>query len=234
MQYNRLLYQHLVLPINLIMGDYIHLLPFWLVLFFFSVVMHEMAHGYAALKSGDDTASLMGRITLNPLPHIDPIGTVVLPLILIISGTGIIFGWAKPVPINPYNFYNYRQGMIKVSLAGVLTNFAIATVLAIVVYMINISGFHTTREGANIIILLTGVASINIILGIFNLIPVPPLDGSNLLSVLLPDDIAQSYDRLKPYGFFIIIILFMIGILGFIILFFGNILYRLLFMGLPL
>ncbi len=234
MQYYRILYQSLVVPLSLLMGEFIHLLPLWIVLFFFSVVMHEIAHGYAALKCGDDTASLMGRLTLNPIPHIDPVGTILLPLMLIIFRAGIIFGWAKPVPINPYNFYNYRDGMIKVSLSGVMTNFAIATLLAAFVYIINITGLQNTAAGANIIVLLTATASINIILGVFNLVPIPPLDGSNFLSVILPDDLARKYESIKPYGFFIIIFLFMLGILGFVIMFFGNIIYRLLFMGLPL
>ncbi len=234
MQYYRILYQSMVVPLSLLMGEFIHLLPLWIVLFFFSVVMHEVAHGYVALRCGDDTASLMGRLTLNPIPHIDPVGTILLPLMLIVLRAGIIFGWAKPVPINPYNFYNYRQGMIKVSLSGVLTNFIIAAVLAAFVYLFNLTGFHETTAGANLIILFTATASINIILGIFNLVPIPPLDGSNFLSVMLPDNLARFYESIKPYGFFIIIILFMLGILGSIILFFGNILYRLMFMGLPL
>ncbi|MGM0568298.1 MAG: site-2 protease family protein [Elusimicrobiota bacterium] len=227
---NYIIYQSIFAPLRLIGNMW----PMLAVFFFFSVIMHEVAHGYAAMRSGDDTARLMGRLTLNPIPHIDLIGTILVPAFLIISRAGVIFGWAKPVPINPYNFRNIKEGMIKVSLAGVLTNFAIATALSILVYIINLTGLHTSALGGNIIILFTATASVNIILGLFNLVPIPPLDGSNLLSTLLPDDMAQSYEKIKPYGFFIIIFLLFTGILWGIISLFGNLFYRFLFMGLPL
>ncbi len=225
------IYRNIFIPLSLLRGEYVYLMPAWIVLFFFSVVMHEVAHGYAALKNGDSTAKMMGRLTLHPVPHIDLIGTVILPVMLILSGTGIIIGWAKPVPVNPYNFYNYKKGMIKVSSAGVLTNFAIAAILALAVYILHFIRLHNTAAGENIIVLFTALISINIILGIFNLIPVPPLDGSNLLSMILSDEAAMKYERIKPYGFFIIIGLLMFGVVGFIISLFGNLLYRILFIG---
>ncbi len=227
---NYLIYQNIFAPFRF-MGS---LWPFVVVLFFFSVIMHEVAHGYAALKCGDDTAMLMGRLTLNPVPHIDPLGTILLPLLMIIARTGIVFGWAKPVPINPYNFHNLKDGMIKVSISGVLTNFSIAALLAALVYIFNMLGLHNTSTGSGLIIVLTSTASVNIVLGIFNLIPVPPLDGSNLLSALLPPHLSDKYERIKPYGFFIIVFLLFTGIIWYVIALFGNLFFRLLFMGLPL
>jgi Zn-dependent protease len=176
------------------------------VVLLFSVVVHEVAHGYVALRNGDPTAKMLGRLTLNPIPHIDPIGTILLPVLLLMSGAGIIFGWAKPVPVNPLNFRNYRWGEITVSAAGPLSNLALAVLFS---YLLRLGP-------ANLGLMkmaLWGV-QINIFLALFNLIPIPPLDGSHILSILLPRDLARVYAYLEPVGFILILVLFYTGIMG--------------------
>ncbi|MFA4844452.1 MAG: site-2 protease family protein [Candidatus Margulisiibacteriota bacterium] len=166
----------------------------------YSIILHEIAHGKAAELMGDPTARLGGRLTLNPIPHIDPFGTI-LPIILVVIGSPIIFGWAKPVPINPYNFSNYRRGMIWVSAAGILTNLFLAWILATVLKVM-------PDNGSSLVYLLKEVLNygvhINIVLAIFNLIPIPPLDGSKLAAMFLPYEQAAAIERLEPYGMIIL------------------------------
>lgn len=174
-----------------------------LILFFFlifSVVIHEYSHGLAAYHNGDDTAYLMGRLTLNPIAHLDPIGSILLPLFLALT-VGVPFGYAKPVPINPLRFRDYEKGMIMTAAAGCTANF--------------IAGFIFSLLSG----LLSGLASqifemaalINFILCFFNLIPIPPLDGSRLVAVLLPHRIGEIFDRIERYGIFIIYALVFAG-----------------------
>jgi len=167
----------------------------------YSIILHELAHGMVAEMMGDSTARMYGRITLNPVPHLDLFGTL-LPVLLLLSGSPIVFGWAKPVPINPYNFNDYRKGMIFVSAAGVVTNLFVAWILATVVKFLPApdSAFFYALTQA----LLFGVR-INIVLAVFNLIPVPPLDGSKLLSMFLPHQYAEYIYRMEPFGFFILL-----------------------------
>jgi Zn-dependent protease len=172
----------------------------------FSVIVHEVAHGYVALLNGDPTARMLGRITLNPVPHIDPIGTILLPLLLLITHSPILFGWARPVPVNPRNYRNYRWGEISVSAAGALSNLALAVVFAGLLHL----------GGGNLgftQMAFFGV-KINIILALFNLIPIPPLDGSHILAILLPRELARVYAYLEPVGFILILFLFYTGVLG--------------------
>jgi Zn-dependent protease len=180
------------------------------VVLLFAIIVHEVAHGYVALLNGDLTAKLSGRITLNPVPHIDPIGTVLLPLILLISGSRLLFGWAKPVPVNPLNFRNYTWGEITVSAAGPLSNLALAVLFAFLLRLDlgNIGLMKLAYYGV----------SINIFLAIFNLVPIPPLDGSHLVSALLPRDLARLYQHLEPVGFILILVLFYTGILGMVLM----------------
>jgi Zn-dependent protease len=168
------------------------------VVFIFSVMIHEMAHGYVALRNGDPTAKIMGRITLNPLPHIDPVGSILLPLLIFFSGSRFFIGWAKPVPVNPLNYRNYRWGEITVSAAGPLSNLALALGFAFLLRL---------DLGIGLEVLASYGVSINIILALFNLIPIPPLDGSHILSILLPPDLRRLYHHLDQLGFILILIL---------------------------
>jgi Zn-dependent protease len=180
------------------------------VVLLFSVIIHEVAHGYVALLNGDPTARIMGRITLNPGPHIDMVGTIILPLLLLMSHAGILFGWAKPVPVNPLNYRNYRWGEFAVSAAGPGSNLALAVVFSVVLRL--------GLENPGLMQLAYFGVSINILLALFNLIPIPPLDGSHILALFLPRELARLYDYLQPVGFVLILLLFYTGILGAIIM----------------
>jgi len=171
----------------------------------YSIILHEIAHGWVAEKMGDSSARMYGRITLNPIPHLDLFGTL-LPIILMFSGARIIFGWAKPVPINPYNFNDYKKGMIWVSVAGVLTNLFIAWILATLLKLMP----NATNDLAYVFqaVLKYGVR-INIVLAVFNLMPIPPLDGSKLFQMILPYPYSEYIRRLEAYGFFILVLFLM-------------------------
>ena len=178
----------------------------------FSVILHEVAHGWMAERCGDDTARVMGRLTFNPFPHIDPIGSILLPALSIITGAPI-FGWAKPVPVNPYRLNNPHKDMIWVSLAGPLSNVMLAVAAAFGMWLLRTYPLVTHPVSVSIHDLLRLVLVINIILPIFNLVPVPPLDGSKVLMGVLPSHLAFRYSLLEPYGFFIIILLLASGTL---------------------
>jgi len=179
---------------------------------FFSVIIHEVAHGYIAYKRGDSTAKQLGRLTLNPLPHIDILGSIVLPLILMISNMPI-FGWAKPVPVNPARLYNPKRDMLLVSLSGSMANFALAIAAALGMFLIR--NFATSDMPVLIPAyqILQTILIINIVLPVLNLMPIPPLDGSRVIYYLLPTNLAVKYDSISPYGFFIIFALLFTGIL---------------------
>jgi len=181
----------------------------------FAITVHEVAHGWVASKLGDKTAQILGRLTLNPIKHIDMIGTIIVPLILLWLG-GFIFGWAKPVPVNPRNFKNPRHGMALVSIAGPLSNLFMAIIWAIIMKL----GLVLYGRGihAALPVILMGQAGIfiNLILMILNLIPIPPLDGGHFVSSLLPGRIAYYYDRIEPYGFLILLILIATHVLSLI------------------
>lgn len=185
----------------------------------YAVIFHEIAHGFVANRMGDPTARRMGRLSLNPLKHLDPVGT----FMLFIFG----FGWAKPVPVNFANLGNSRKALIAVSAAGVVTNMILAFVALFLLQ------FLKPAAGGIVSTALTYFAYINIILAALNLIPIPPLDGSKILMGVLPPGLQQSLSRLEPYGFFIIIALLFLGVLRPVILFIFNILHGLigLFLG---
>ncbi len=170
-----------------------------LMILFFSIIVHEVSHGYAALRSGDPTAKYSGRLSLNPLRHIDPFGTVILPILLILMGSPFLIGWAKPVPINPYYLSNPKRDMAKIGAAGPLSNLGLAIVFAII--------FRITGTGLLSYFILYAVF-INLLLFLFNLIPVPPLDGSRIVAGFLPHEAYERYMRITPYGFIIVFALF--------------------------
>lgn len=178
-----------------------------IVILLFSVIVHEVMHGLVAKRFGDHTAEQAGRLTLNPLPHIDLFGTILLPALLIISGSPILFGWAKPVPVNPLNFSNLRRGELMVSAAGILANFSLAITAAALFHFLNaLPQTFPFLLGA----LLRFTVTINLVLGIFNVFPIPPLDGSKVLLSQLPYNLAKQYQKLEPYGIFILLILLMV------------------------
>lgn len=179
----------------------------------FSMVAHEYAHGYAALKQGDTTALDEGRLTFNPAKHIDPFMTVILPVSLAVAGLPI-FGGAKPVPVNPANYVHYRRGDIIVSLAGIFTNLMIAIVFVPLVILVGILGQKVVGLAQPLgilqLMLLQGVG-INLILALFNLIPLPPLDGSHVFKYLLPIRLAILYQRMATVGFLLLFALLYFG-----------------------
>lgn len=153
---------------------------FYFVVLIVSIIIHEVAHGYAAYALGDQTAKMAGRLTLNPLPHIDPMGSIIVPLLGVLSPAHVFFGWAKPVPYNPYNLKNQRWGEAIVAFAGVGTNLFIAVLFGLLARFTLSAGMQSFGEAAAIISL------VNLFLGFFNLIPIPPLDGFTFLRGLLP------------------------------------------------
>ncbi len=185
------------------------------------VVCHEVAHGYVAYLQGDSTARLAGRLTFNPVRHLDPMGSLVFILTSIVGG--FIIGWAKPVPVNPYNFRNPRKGMVLVSMAGPGANFALAIVFSLILRALlpQLQG-EESRFTATVIYPLALICragmDVNIILGLFNLIPIPPLDGSKILAGVLPVSLAAPYMQLERYGLIIVILLLATGMLGQVIL----------------
>lgn len=182
----------------------------------FSVVAHEYAHGYAALKQGDTTAQSLGRLTWNPIKHIDPFMTILFPLMLYFgSGGRFVFGAAKPVPVDPRNYRQYRRGDIIVSLAGIATNLALALLCTGLVLLFGYLGtMFPAAQGAFAVAQLMMRLSVilNLALAMFNLLPLPPLDGSHVAKHFMSPSIARQYVRLAPYGFVILILLMVLDI----------------------
>jgi Zn-dependent protease len=204
------------------------ILIFSVIVLIFSVVIHEVAHGAVANSLGDPTAKFAGRLTLNPLKHLDWMGSFFVPLTLLVLGSPILFGWAKPVPINPFNFRDQKYGQVKVALAGVAANFALALVFGTILrFWPEISNPVSTGFYA----LAQEVVVINLILAVFNLIPIPPLDGSHVLFTFLPVSQEDFKIFLQRYGFIflLIVIYFLSPIMDPILQF----LYRLI-VGVPL
>jgi len=182
--------------------------PFVIVLVFFSVVCHEIAHGFLPLRLGDPTAWRMGRLTFNPVSHIDPIGTVVLPALLLITGSPFLLAWAKPVPVDPRYFRNPRKGMMLVGLAGPVTNLVIALAMT---GLLHLAGGMLP---AVVVHTFAMVALMNVLLAFFNLIPVPPLDGSRIVAFFLRGGALRAYAGLERYGIFIVFGLLWLGVVS--------------------
>lgn len=174
----------------------------------FSIVAHEYAHGYAALRQGDQTALMLGRLTFNPIKHLDPVMSVILPLVLAFAGGPILAG-AKPVPVQPRNYRNYKRGDIIVSLAGVATNVVIAVACTLLVFLLGLLPVtESTRETQALLQAMMGWGVvINLMLVMFNLLPVPPLDGSHVMKYLLPPAWSLQYQRIGFFGIFILLFL---------------------------
>ncbi|OIP66027.1 MAG: site-2 protease family protein [Candidatus Yonathbacteria bacterium CG10_big_fil_rev_8_21_14_0_10_43_136] len=179
---------------------------FFLIILIFSIIIHEIAHGYMAEWFGDPTARLAGRLTLNPVPHIDPLGSIILPALMLFgSGGTFAFGWAKPVPYNPYNLSNFKWGTVAVGLAGVMANLALAIIFGL---MIRYSGSLGITDGAFTQMLAT-IVFLNIILAVFNMIPFPPLDGAKVLFAFLPIRYQYIHDYLEQnWLIFIVFVIF--------------------------
>lgn len=187
----------------------------WVIPVIFAITVHEVAHGWVAKKYGDNTASMLGRLTLNPIKHIDILGTIIIPGLLLLSSTGFIFGWAKPVPVNPRNFKNPKKDMAIVALAGPVANLLMAIAWALVARL----GVFINVEAVSLPLIYTGIAgiSINLVLGIINLLPIPPLDGSRIVTGMLPHKWAWQYNRLERFGFIVLLILLWTGGLSYIL-----------------
>jgi Zn-dependent protease len=183
----------------------------------FSIIAHEIAHGYAALSQGDPTAKNKGRLTWNPIKHIDPVMSVILPLVLYLAHAPVLAG-AKPVPVDPRNYRNFKRGDIIVSLAGIAANLAIAVICAIATFLLGALGKAVpSLEGVSAVLQLMALLGVelNLILAAFNLFPIPPLDGSHVMKYLLPPALAMRYQQIGFLGIFLLIALLNTPLLGF-------------------
>ena len=185
----------------------------WIVPVLLGITVHEVAHGWVARKLGDNTAFMLGRLTLNPLKHVDPLGTTLIPGMLLLLQAGFIFGYAKPVPINWKNLHQPKRDMALVAVAGPVANLLMAVGWALLLRL----GMLLGDNGLALVYMGVAGVSINAILMILNLLPLPPLDGGRVLTGLLPGPMAYKFSRIEPYGFFILIGLLVTGILGLIL-----------------
>ncbi|ANE55389.1 site-2 protease family protein [Methylomonas sp. DH-1] len=187
----------------------------WILPVIFAITVHEVAHGWVAKLLGDNTAAAQGRLTVNPLKHIDILGTLIIPGLLLLTFTGFVFGWAKPVPVDPRNFKKPLQGMAWVALAGPVSNLLMAAAWALIARL----GVMLEIEFISMPFIYSGVAgiSINLVLALINMLPIPPLDGSRILSGMLPHYWAWQYNRLERFGFVILLILLATDVLKYIL-----------------
>lgn len=171
---------------------------FQVIVLIFSAIIHEYMHGFMAERLGDSTAKDMGRLTLNPIPHIDLFGSIILPLLMVVSGSGIIFGWAKPVPFNPYRLRDQKYGPAKVALAGPMGNLILAIMFSLVLRLM--PGIDATLG-----YFVGTIIYINLMLMVFNLLPIPPLDGSKVLAAFLPPKLQLKFFEVERYGLLLVL-----------------------------
>ena len=176
-----------------------------------AIVLHEVSHGYVAHLLGDPTAKERGRLSLNPIKHVDPFGTLLLPAMLALVGSPVVIGYAKPVPINPRYFRNYRMGMLLTGLAGPATNLVMAIVSGLVIRLLDATGASAFTAVGYAVLVLYFFALINLVLMFFNLIPIPPFDGSRIIPIFLSDRGLRAYAQIERYGFLIIFALLFLG-----------------------
>ncbi|MFA7315890.1 MAG: site-2 protease family protein [Candidatus Paceibacterota bacterium] len=197
---------------------------FYVVILIVSVVIHEFAHGYMAYRLGDQTARMAGRLTLNPLKHLDMFGSIVLPLLLIITKAGFVIGWARPVPYNPRNLRNGKQGTLLVAIAGICANLAIAIIFGLLIRFAPLLGLPPATLDPNVIHpfyhIATTIVLLNIVLAVFNLVPIPPLDGSKILFSILPVRYRFIEEFLERWALFVLL---------FFILFLWNVMSPIIF-----
>jgi Zn-dependent protease len=204
---------------------------FFIIVVVFSAIIHEYAHGWVAYKLGDQTAKMAGRLTLNPIPHLDPVGSILLPFLLIFSGSPFVLAWAKPVPYNPYNLSDAKYGGLKVAIGGPGSNLIVAIFFGLLARLLAVPAFLkvglingllggdfnfvlSQMSGSiliSVFVMSAIICLINLILMLFNLIPIPPLDGSKVLMTFLPPDWQIKMQKIEPYGMFIIIFFLFAG-----------------------
>jgi Zn-dependent protease len=190
----------------------------WIVPVLFAITFHEAAHGFASYHLGDSTAKLLGRLSLNPFKHVDPIGTVLVPLlVLVLSHFSFVFGWAKPVPINSSQFNNPRRDLALATAAGPLSNIMMAFLWVFLFKLGMLLGPNTSNSVLFIVLSARAGIIINLVLAFLNLIPIPPLDGSKIVASLLPLSTAMQYEKIAPYGFLILLTMMFTGTLNWLI-----------------